>query len=256
MHTKLKVDNPYGHNRYGFAWHYVPQGVAAHLDFGCGDGQFTAALRSKGISRNVGVDVSSEAIEKGRQQFPELEFIHISGSLPLPFADGEFSSVTMLDVIEHVDQQTAVLSELNRLLHDDGMLIVTVPGRHIFSFLDVGNLKFRFPRLHRWYYCKIHSEAEYKHRYLSNPDGLVGDISVCKRWHQHFSRKELAILLERCGYVVEEFDGAGLFARLLKCIGFLCGSIKVLQRCVNKLERLDAKAFESANLFCVARKRA
>jgi 2-polyprenyl-3-methyl-5-hydroxy-6-metoxy-1,4-benzoquinol methylase len=176
--------------------------------------------------------------------------------MPLSFADGEFSSITILDVIEHIDKQQAVLRELNRLLSNDGVLIITVPGKHIFSFLDIGNLKFRFPRLHRRYYCRKHSVAEYERRYLSNPDGLVGDVSAGKRWHQHFSRRELANLLEQSGFEVVKFDGAGLFARMLKCIGFLCGRLKVLHHCMSKLEYLDAKTFESANLFCVVRKRA
>jgi ubiquinone/menaquinone biosynthesis C-methylase UbiE len=256
MHTKLKVDNSCGHNRYGFAWHYVPAAGGAHLDFGCGDGAFLAALKAKAIKRLVGVDVSMEAVEKARERCADVEIVRISGSMPLSFADGEFSSITILDVIEHIDKQQAVLRELNRLLSNDGVLIITVPGKHIFSFLDIGNLKFRFPRLHRWYYCRKHSVAEYERRYLSNPDGLVGDVSAGKRWHQHFSRRELANLLEQSGFEVVEFDGAGLFARVLKCIGFLCGRLKVLHHCMSKLEYLDAKTFESANLFCVVRKRA
>jgi SAM-dependent methyltransferase len=254
MHTRLSPDNPHGYNRYGFAWQNVPKGVKAHLDFGCFDGAFLSTLKGKAVARLVGVDISQEAVQKASQQFPDIQVVHISGTVPLPFNDGEFTSITLLDVIEHVNEQTALLSELNRVLKDDGILVVTVPGQHLFSFLDIGNLKFRFPGLHRWYYCRKHSEAEYEYRYISNPDGLAGDVSAKKSWHEHFSRTKLDKLLGDGGFAVVESDGAGLFTRVIKIVGFLFSRFKLLRHLVEKLERLDAKLFESANLFCLARK--
>jgi len=255
MNTRITPDNPHGYNRYGFAWQNVPQGGQAHLDFGCYDGAFLATLKSKGIARLVGVDISQDAVLKARERLADIDVIHISQSTALPFEDDMFTSITVLDVIEHVAEQGTVLDELNRVLKDDGTLVVTVPGRHLFSFLDTGNLKFRFPRLHRWYYCRRHSKAEYEQRYVSNPDGLVGDISAEKRWHEHFSRAKLEKLLNKSGFGVVAFDGAGFFSRIIKSTRFLCGWLRPLQPVFGKIEALDAKFFESSNLFCVARKR-
>jgi ubiquinone/menaquinone biosynthesis C-methylase UbiE len=254
MHTRLTSENPHGYNRYGFAWHNVPQGGTAHLDFGCYDGAFLATLKNKGIPRLVGVDICRDATSKAHERFGDLEIIHISNTVPLLFGDAEFTSITILDVIEHVDEQSALLDELNRVLKDDGTLVVTVPGRHLFSFLDMGNLKFRFPGLHRWYYCRRHSKAEYEHRYVSNPDGLIGDVCAKKGWHEHFSRAGLEKLLNSCGFTVLEFDGSGLFSRIVKNLNYLLGGLKLLQSFFDKIEALDAKLFESTNLFCVVKK--
>lgn len=254
MHTQITPENPYGCNRYGFAWENVPCGGAAHLDFGCNDGAFLASLTNKGIARLVGVDINGQAVRDGQMRFPDVQLIHISGTVPLPFRDGEFSSVSVLDVIEHVDDQIALLHEINRLLQDDGTLIVTVPRQHLFSLMDVGNLKFRFPGLHRWYYCRKHTMAEYESRYLSNPDGLVGDISAKKRWHEHFSRTKLASLLKSCGFTVVEFDGTGLFNRPIRNLSLVLGRLRRIRLAIKKLEALDARLFESANLFCLAKK--
>jgi ubiquinone/menaquinone biosynthesis C-methylase UbiE len=253
MHTRITQENHYGYNRFGFAWENVPHG-AAHLDFGCYDGAFLASLRNKGIARLVGVDINQEAVRSGQKRFPDTEIIHISKAVPLPFRDGEFSSISALDVIEHVDNQTALLHELNRVLKDDGTLIVTVPRQHVFSFMDVGNLKFRFPRLHRWYYCRKHSMAEYESRYVSNPNGLVGDISAVKRWHEHFSQAKLERLLNSCGFSVIEFDGTGLFNRPIRNLSLLLGRLGPIRSAARRLEAWDGRLFESANLFCVARK--
>lgn len=254
MHTKISPDNPYGYVRGGFAWEYISKETAAHLDFGCQDGRFLNTLRDKGIKRLVGVDICEESVNRGRQLFPELEIIKINEAAKLPFDDGTFNSVTIMDVLEHVYEQAELLKELNRVLKDNGKLIITVPGQHLFSFLDLGNLKFRFPRLHRWYYCLNHSQEEYECRYVSNPNGLIGDISARKRWHEHFSREKLEKLLTEAGFTPIDFDGSGFFSRIIGNLDRFFGRFKPLNKALRRLYRLDAKLFESTNLFCVAEK--
>ncbi len=248
-----RLDNLSGYDRYAYAWEHVPAGGAAHLDFGCGDGRFLSLLDGKGIARLVGVDVSREAASRAAA-LTGLEIHHIGQADRLPFADATFSSITLLDVLEHVDEQEPLLRELHRVMQDDGTLIVTVPRRHLFSCLDVGNLKFRFPRLHRWYYCRRYSAAQYARRYLGNADGLIGDISARKAWHEHFSRDRLQMLLNYNGWAVAEFDGSGLFVRVLKLAELLLGRFGPLRVAIGKLMAWDARAFDSAHLFCVARK--
>jgi ubiquinone/menaquinone biosynthesis C-methylase UbiE len=256
MRTKVTKENPFAFNRYAFAWENVPTGAATHLDFGCYDGAFLESLKSKGIGRLIGLDMSREVVAEAHRKFPHLEITHISRTVPLPFEDNFFDSVTLLDVLEHVYEQGDLLNEFRRVLKDDGVLIVTVPGRHIFSFLDVGNLKFCFPKLHRWYYCRKHTQAEYEYKYVSNPDGLVGDISVNKRWHEHFSKAKLERLLNLSGFTVVCFDGTGKFRRLFSCADFFLKRFRLPRQFIHKLFLWDSKFFESANLFCLARKRA
>ena len=254
MKTRLSPENPYGFTRCGYAWENIPAGSAAHLDVGCHDGAFLASLRSKGISRLAGVDVARGPIDRARRQFPDLEFQHVAEDRPLPFADGTFSSATLLDVIEHVYDQARLLSEVNRVLLPGGRLIITVPRRYLFSFLDLGNLKFVFPRLHRTFYCLTHSRSDYDQRYVHNPDGLVGDVSARKRRHEHFSQDALAALLARSGFEPESFDGSGFFARPLSPatkLGMLVPGLRGMMRAIS---RTDARRFESMNLFCTARK--
>ena len=256
MHTKIDADNPYGYDRYGFAWQQVSACGAAHLDFGCGDGRFLVGLRDKGIGRLVGADVSQEAVRLAKAACGEIEIMHVDGQTDLSFNDGEFSSISLLDVLEHVDEPDALLAELHRVLREEGTLIVTVPGQHVFSVLDVGNLKFRFPRLHRRFYCRRHSREEYDRRYAANPEGLVGDISAKKRWHEHFSRRKLAAVLNSNDFSAAEFDGAGLFMRILKAAELTIGRFGPLRAVIRRIMAWDACCFESANLFCIARKRA
>lgn len=255
MRTRLSPENPHGPSRYGFAWEHVTAGAAAHLDFGCYHGAFLASLRTKRISSLVGADASREAVENARRRFPDLDVRHVAAGAALPFADRSFASITLLDVLEHVYEQMDLLHELARVLADDGRLIVTVPRRYAFSFLDAGNWKFRFPRLHRRLFLLNHTRAEYQRRYVAAPDGLIGDVSARKRWHDHFSEAALAELLERGGFEPLVWDGSGFFARPLTPILVALEAIPGLRRVAQAIERLDARCFRSMNLFCVARKR-
>jgi len=255
METRPSQANPFAYNRWGFAWEHIPASSASHLDFGCNDGTFLHSLRGKGIDRLVGVDICRDAIERGRDRFPDLELLKIDRATPLPFEDASFDSVSILDVLEHVYEQRELLAELWRVLKDDGVLIVTIPGQHIFSWLDLGNIKFRFPRLHRWAYRLRHSAEEYEYRYVCNPDGLVGDVSAQKRWHEHFTRAKLEKLLAQAGFGVVVLDGAGLFSRWFAVGKLLLRWAKPLCSLLDKLQQWDAKKFRSTHLFCVARKR-
>jgi hypothetical protein len=97
MHTKISSDNPYGYNRWGFAWEYAPRGGVAHLDFGCYEGAFLNTLIDKEIGRLVGVDVCKEAVKKGQLRFPELLIIKVPEAAVLPFGD------TMFSCFQHVN---------------------------------------------------------------------------------------------------------------------------------------------------------
>lgn len=61
-------------------------------------------------------------------------------AVSLPFASHSFDAVAAFDVIEHVDPETAAVSELHRVLRPGGMLLVSVPAyQWAWSDHDVAN---------------------------------------------------------------------------------------------------------------------
>lgn len=254
MRIALTADNPFGPGRLGFAWEHVPPRTRAHLDFGCHNGHFLDGLRTKGIARLVGIDCCGEAIEEGHRKRPHLELIHSRNTTPLPFAGAAFDSVSLLDVLEHVYEQPQLLAELARVLRPGGALIVTVPRQYALSFLDLGNLKFRFPRLHRGFYSLRHGREAYRRRYLENPDGLMGDVSARKRWHEHFRPARLESLLAEQGLSVKEWDGSGFWARLVSPLLLPVRGLGAARAVEQRILRWDTARFSSMNLYCVATK--
>jgi SAM-dependent methyltransferase len=96
------------------------------LDLGCGAGRFVAALREAGADP-VGVELSAAALERARRNVPgaDLRLVAADGSLPL--GHGEVDVVWCSEVLEHVPDTIAFLTEVRRVLRHGGRLLVTVP---------------------------------------------------------------------------------------------------------------------------------
>jgi SAM-dependent methyltransferase len=96
------------------------------LDLGCGAGRFVAALRDAGADA-VGVELSAAALERARRNVPgaDLRLVGSDGSLPL--GHGEVDLVWCSEVLEHVPDTIAFLTEVRRVLKRGGRLLVTVP---------------------------------------------------------------------------------------------------------------------------------
>lgn len=252
MKTKLSSNNPFLHDRYGFLWEHLSRIRSRfHLDYGTHDGATLITLHDTGVlTRSLGVDLISN------EHFDELpggmSLLRIEKSSGLESIEPEtFQTASLLDVLEHIADQRTLLTELHRVLVPEGYLFVTVPRQHLLSFLDIGNLKFRFPKLHRVYYELAHGKVAYRVRYVECEDGLFGDIEVEKMWHQHFRNQELTELLEDCGFQVELIDGSGLLFRIIRAFCF----VPLFGPLFEKVLDFDQKLFESANLFCIATKK-
>ena len=96
---------------------------ASVLDAGCYDGRFLAQFPE--TMRRIGVDVDRPAIERGKQNFPNIDFIC-----------GDFESfqttvkpdvIIMLHVLEHLPQPVLALKNLRANSHPDTVLVVEVP---------------------------------------------------------------------------------------------------------------------------------
>jgi len=97
------------------------------LDLGCGTGELTAALALAG-AQPIGVEVARAALRRARAGHPGLDFrlAPIGGALPL--ADGSLDLVWSSEVIEHVADTAAWLSEIWRVLVPRGRVLLTTPA--------------------------------------------------------------------------------------------------------------------------------
>lgn len=94
------------------------------LDLGCGTGMF---LEREGADRmTVGLDLSRRALSFTRRR--GIERLACGDSQAIPLASGAFDVVTAFDLIEHVDSDASLVSEVHRVLRPGGILLATVPA--------------------------------------------------------------------------------------------------------------------------------
>lgn len=93
------------------------------LDYGCGTGENVKALSALGES--FGIDISKEAVEFCKKR--GLKNVILVKDGKIPFKNGSFDVVTMLDVLEHVEEKSS-LAKVQRVLKKDGLVIVSVPA--------------------------------------------------------------------------------------------------------------------------------
>jgi 2-polyprenyl-3-methyl-5-hydroxy-6-metoxy-1,4-benzoquinol methylase len=143
------------------------------LDVGCGEGVLTERWAQQlGDRPVVGVDLADQKLEAewASRTRANLTFRAFDG-VRLPFADREFELATAIEVLEHVPDPRATLTEMARVA--SGHLLVSVPREPLWRGLNVA----------RGAYL----------RELGNTPGHVN----------HFSKRAFVSELSRLGRVVE-----------------------------------------------------
>jgi ubiquinone/menaquinone biosynthesis C-methylase UbiE len=96
------------------------------LDAGCGSGPLFAALRDRGAIM-TGFDKSAGMLELARRRLGNDADLRVADlSRPLPFPDGAFDDVIASLVLHYLEDWTAPLAELRRVLKPGGRLIASV----------------------------------------------------------------------------------------------------------------------------------
>jgi SAM-dependent methyltransferase len=98
------------------------------LDVGCGDKPYLEIFEPY-VSEYLGVEheASFRQTESAtRTRGPDVFY----DGKQLPFADGEFDTVLSVQTLEHTPEPQALIREMARVLHPDGLLLLTAP----FSF--------------------------------------------------------------------------------------------------------------------------
>jgi len=94
------------------------------LDVGCGTGATLEALSERG--RAIGCDPSSVALTLSRERGLRL-LVQATGER-LPFRRASVDLIVASDVLEHVEDDSAALREMLRVLKPEGRAIISVPA--------------------------------------------------------------------------------------------------------------------------------
>lgn len=94
------------------------------LDVGGDNGVISWHLRKLGGTWHS-VDLSEKAVDSIRRLVGER--VELISTAKLPFADGMFDAVVIIDFLEHIEPDYQFIAECHRVLKPNGRLIVNVP---------------------------------------------------------------------------------------------------------------------------------
>jgi len=102
------------------------------LDVGCGDGVLLFLLKEQlPVDKQIslyGIDADKKAVQTAGKKIPSANF-KIGNVLNLKFKNNNFDIVISSDVIEHLQNQNKMLSEIYRVVKKDGKIIIGTPIR-------------------------------------------------------------------------------------------------------------------------------
>jgi 2-polyprenyl-3-methyl-5-hydroxy-6-metoxy-1,4-benzoquinol methylase len=140
------------------------------LDVGCSNGAVVSAAQDVGFKAE-GVDTAPLAIADGRKRGLTL---HCGFLADIRFDDARFDAITLYEVIEHVPDSWALITECARLLKPNGVLLIGTGNAHSWT---------RAIRKGRWDFLNSH----------------VGHVNF-------FSPASLRVLAPRVGLEVARVD--------------------------------------------------
>lgn len=111
---------------------YVPQSGARILDLGAGMGGFAVAMQRAGADI-VAFDYNFAYCEISRTRARRYEMnlaALVGAGEALPFEARRFDAVACWDVLEHVQKPDRLLSEIARVLDENGVAFMTVINRY------------------------------------------------------------------------------------------------------------------------------
>ena len=115
--------------RYRFATRFVPDRTV--VDVACGEGYGCAALRRAGATSAIGIDVSVEACAHAARKYGIDA--RVGDATAMPLATGSTDIIVSFETIEHLARPEEFIRECARVLKQDGRLIISTPGKDIYS---------------------------------------------------------------------------------------------------------------------------
>jgi 2-polyprenyl-3-methyl-5-hydroxy-6-metoxy-1,4-benzoquinol methylase len=103
------------------------------LDVGCGEGGANDNLRARGAGEIVGVEILAEAAARAAERYDHVEVGDAEAALQR--LQGPFDTILCYDVLEHLVDPGALLSQLRTLAAPQARLHISVPNARHYSLV-------------------------------------------------------------------------------------------------------------------------
>ncbi|PJJ76584.1 ubiquinone biosynthesis O-methyltransferase [Thermoflavifilum aggregans] len=208
------------------------------LDIGCGNGVISRYLGGMGF-RVLGVDISEKAIDQARKlnmwEHVRFEVMHAE---KLTMEGAQFDVIICSEVLEHLDHPEVLLQQINKLLKENGKLIVTVPNgygpRELLVTRPTLYIRNQQPML--WnYLLKVKKIMGYRGTTVQSAADRLDHV-------QFFTRRQLKNLAKSQGFVITRWSKSNFMEDVFP-FSFFTKRIPFLQR-------LDCELADMLPYFC------
>lgn len=152
------------------------------LDFGCGAGIFLKKLYNSGYKDLSGVEVSETKTNSTNDCFVITKNIQ----------KRKYDVILMMDVLEHIEDDSVILKKIKSHLKPDGILLLSVPAyQFLWSDHDILNMHHR--RYNRNSLEKVIKEAKFKTQFMTNWNSTLFPIIAASRLIFRRANKELSL---------------------------------------------------------------
>lgn len=232
--------------RYLFAKSLISRKTV--LDVACGTG-YGSRILAQTARRVIGVDRCGETIKycRSRHQADNLEFFQMDCS-HLAFPASSFDVLVSFETLEHLKDPERFIMESNRVLKDDGLLIISTPNKEYFSLYTKGkNNPFHYKEFTRKEFKEIISDNFIFEQMLGQRFFAKNDVPLLSEFteniidygNDHFLRRMVRVGLRN------------LLNKKFRSIHFLTWEVWA-----NKCKVGDAAPHQSVYLIALARKNA
>ena len=109
--------------------HLLPTGKTKFLEIGCGTGDFIQQIAKNDNLEITGSEIYLKGLVYAKKNLPSVDFVQFD--VTQGKIGEQFHIITAFDVIEHIENDDAALSNISQMLKKDGVLIMSVP-QHMF----------------------------------------------------------------------------------------------------------------------------
>jgi len=172
-----KPDNYYKNVRYDLL-PLVPEDAKCILEVGCAEGMTGKELKKRPGLFVAGIELNKDAAELARSELDDVVVGNIE-EIDIPYNESSFDCVIFADVLEHLVDPLAALKKTNKVLKNDGSIIMSIP-----------NVQF---------YGVVHQLVEGNWTYQK--EGILDETHL-----RFFTLKEIEKLIEDAGLYVKRIE--------------------------------------------------
>jgi 2-polyprenyl-3-methyl-5-hydroxy-6-metoxy-1,4-benzoquinol methylase len=125
------------------------------LEVGCGGGALLREIDRRGAIA-IGVDISIGQIKYAKDQLKSGHAI-VCDAAYLPLREGQFTKCFAIEILEHVQNPSKMMNEIDRILKCDGELTIVVPN----------NKNWFMHRILQGYFCEAFYDYGHLHDFSS-----------------------------------------------------------------------------------------